>query len=257
MKQNLIISLIAILTFAVLPAYAQLGSLKKIAKDKTKNSKPSPKSSSAKNLPNDPEYFYVGTNDLDKAKIGGLKVCSDNHKGKINWKNEFKQWFDEISPTAQLKMFERKRCDLMGFHVTDKPNRKYRKVDDLADRASGLSVYQVEDGKLVLVKKFATSGLYVVVVPQVAKSGLKLTDLNLAVKPDQKDHYRRKAKGVANYHNLKQSLYYLNQYKKYPGEFATNSVLYLEKDFQTLNKKGEFKPFVIFRLVGGKLEPLK
>lgn len=274
MKKSLWIMLVVILAFAAIPAAAQFGSIKKIVKDKTKTEKPKtnndsansstpnetsstmPGESSAKNLPNDPEYFYVGADKMEGTEIGGLKVCSDNHKGQINWKNEFKQWFDEISQTAQLKMFEMNRCELMGFHIINKPGRRYRKVDDLKERAEGLSVYQVEAGELVLVKDFQAPALYVVVVPEVAKPGLKLADLNLCVKPEQKDHYRRKAKGVSNCHDLKQMLYALDQYKKYPGEYQTNSALFFEKDFQTLNKQGKFKSYKVYKLVVGNLKEM-
>lgn len=251
MRQSILAPLVIVIAFLVLPAKAQLGNVTKIVKNKSKTE--TRKTDTTKKLASDSEYFYVGANDLEETTISGLKVCSDNYKGKINSKNEFKQWFDEISPTAQLKMFEMGRCELMGFHIINKPGRKYRKVDDLAERAEGLSVYQVKNSELALVKKFEAPGLYVVVVPEVVKSGLKLTDLNLCVKPEQKDYYRKKAKGVSNCHNLKQSLYTLNQYKKYPSEYATNSALYFEKDFQTLNKQGKFKSFKIYKLVSGKL----
>lgn len=268
MKRWILASLIFLLTAAALPAAAQLGSLKKIIKDKAKVEKPRVdknagevknvpvKTGPAKNLPADPEYFYVGVNELDGTGIGGLKVCSDNYKGRVNWKNEFKQWIDEISPTAQLKMFEMKRCELMGFRIVNKPGRKYRRVEDLAERMQGYSVYQVEKGELALVSEFATPDLYVVVVPAVARPDLQLKDLNLCVKPEQKDHYRRKVRGVSGCHDLKQMLYVFENYKKYPGEYQTNSALFFDKDFKKLDGQGKFRGLKIYRLSDGQLAPM-
>jgi hypothetical protein len=90
----------------------------------------------------------------------------------------------------------------------------------------------------------------------MAKAGLKLKDLNLCVKPDQKDKYRRKTRSASNCHDLKQSLYVFEKYKQYPGEYQTNSSLFFEKDFKTLNKQGKFKGLRIYKLVGGELEAM-
>lgn len=273
MKKSLWMMLVVVLALAAIPAAAQFGSIKKIVKDKTKTEKPETNNdsansstpdettstmpgSSAINLPSDPEYFYMGADEMEGTKIGGLKVCSDNYKGQINWKNEFKQWFDEISSTAQLKMFKMNRCELMGFHIIDKAGRRYRKVDDLKARTEGLSVYQVENGELVLIKDFESPALYVVVVPQVAKPGLKLADLNLCVKAEQNDDYYEKVRSASNCRDLKESLFVFEKYKKYPGEYQTNSALFFEKDFQTLNAQGKFKGLKIYKLVGENLEEM-
>lgn len=269
MKRNNILILIAILSLAVISAQAQFGNLKKVVKDKTKtgetqtkpettgNKTESVNKTESKNNNSDPNFLFVGTDGMDGSSIGGLRVCSVTYVGANPLEARFKQWIDQISPTAQEKMFANKKCELMGFPINDNPSYKYRNVDSLETLAQGNSAYRVEGDNLVLVKDFTTSSLYVVVVPEVSKSGLTLKELNLGVKPDLKDTYRRKANSVFNYHDLKQALYIFEKYKKYPSPSGTNSVLFLADDFETLNKQGKFKGLIIYRLVGDSLEPVK
>jgi hypothetical protein len=141
MKKNLLLALAAMLAFTVIPVQAQFGSLKNIVKKtntekKTNNPASSSTSETAgKKATDDAQYFYVGKDKLAETKIDGLRVCADTFKVNLTWKKGFKQWIDQISATAQLKMFEMGRCELMGFHIVDKPGRGYRKIDDLQERA--------------------------------------------------------------------------------------------------------------------------
>jgi hypothetical protein len=154
-------------------------------------------------------------------------------------------------------MYAKGTCQLMGFRIVDNPSYKYRNVDSLETLAQGNSAYKVEDEKLVLVKDFTESSMYVVVVPQVNKPGLKLIDLRLGVTPDLKATYRKKTASVFNYHDLKQALYIFEKYKNNPGPYETNSVLFNSADFEKLNKQGKFKGLVIYKLVGENLELVK
>ena len=131
MKRILLMT-IAILTLAAVPASAQLGSLKKMVKKKKpaktekkketaekSNSSTAPSSSSKrvnKDLPNDPNYYYIGANEIAGTSVGGLRVCSDHTSNapKINWQTEFKSWLTALSENAQHKTFHAKKCELIG-----------------------------------------------------------------------------------------------------------------------------------------------
>ena len=203
-------------------------------------------------------YLFIGADKLDGEKISEFKVCSgDTGSFESSLKEGFKQWYSDISITAQEKMYSKGTCQLMGFRIVDKPNRKFRNVDSLETIAQGNSAYKVEGDKLVLVKDFVASSMYVVVVPQVNKAGLKLVDLRLGVTPDLKNTYRKKTAGVFNYHNLDQALYIFKKYKSNPSPYETNSVLFSSADFKKLNKSGKFKGLVIYELEGEKLVAYK
>lgn len=204
------------------------------------------------------DFMLIGDNNLDGTSIANLRSCSENDKNaKILLGSQFKQWIDEISQTAQQKMFRLKRCEVMGIKVVNQSGRKYRTVNDLSQRAQDLSIYEVQGDKLVLIKAFGLPGQYVVVVPEVAKSGLKLSDLNICVHPEKKDDYRRKARSVSNCHDMDQFLYVFEKYKQYPGAYQTNSALFDDKDYQSLNQKGKFNGLKVYKLIGDNLEFVK
>jgi len=203
---------------------------------------------------NSSSYLFVGADKMDGKKTSELKVCSgDTGSFESSLKKGFKQWYSDISITAQEKMFSKGTCQLMGFRIVDKPSRKFRNVDSLETIAQGKSAYKVEGDELVLVKDFVASSMYVVVVPQVNKAGLKLTDLRLGVTPDLKNTYRKKTASVFNYHNLDQALYIFKKYKSNPSPYETNSVLFSYADFKKLDKSGKFKGLVIYKLVDDEL----
>ena len=277
MKRNIWI-MIAILTFATVPASAQLGSLKKMVKKKkpakTEKKKTTPKKSNStskpssskknvnKDLPNDPNYYYVGANDMAGTSVGELRVCSDHSASspKINWQTEFKDWSTAMSDNARTKSFHAKQCELLGFGLMPKQRgAMYRKVDDLKAKADGLSVYQVEKGKLVLVKTFASAAMYVVVAPRAAKSGLTMKDLVLCVSYALRGNYKRKVKSTSGCNKVESRVDYLGYYKadKKPGEYDVNSALFTEAEFKAASKKGTFKGYKIYTLVGDNLKPMK
>jgi len=209
-------------------------------------------------LPVEKENIFIGADDMDGKSTADLKVCSDDTGSfESALKTRFKQWYSDISKTAQEKMFAKGTCQLMSFQIVDKPGYRYRTVDSLETLAQGNSAYRVEGEKLVLVKDFATNALYVVVVPAVAKPGLKLSDLRLGVTPDLKNTYRKKTASVYNYHDLDQAVYIFKKYKEYPGPYQTNSALFSAEDFEKLNKAGKFKGLVVYKLIGEKLEKAK
>jgi len=278
MKRN-IWMMIAILVFATVPASAQLGSLKKMVKKKkpakTEQKKESPKANSSstsksstpsksvnKDLPNDPNYYYIGANDIAGTSVGGSRVCSDHTSNapKINWQTEFKSWLTALSESAQHKTFHAKKCELIGYGLTPKQSgSKYKKVDDLKEKADGLSVYQVEKGELVLVKKFAAASMYIVVAPRAAKSGLTLKDLALCVSYDLRSNYKRKVKITSGCNTVENRVDYLGYYKaeKTPDEWKINSALFTEAEFTVADKKGTFKGYKVYTLVGDTLTPMK
>ena len=269
MKNKTILILFAILGFGAISVPAQFGNLKKAIKDKTKteSAQTSPDTTEektetvsrteTKNNVGDPNFLFVGPDGMAGSSVSEIIVCAQNYLGANPLRQRFKQWIDELSPTAQEKMFANGKCGLMGFPIKDDQGHKYRNVDSLETLAQGSSAYRVEGGKLVLVKDFAASSMYVVVVPEVNRPGLTLKDLNLGVPPDLKDTYRRKARSVYNYHDLKQALYIFEKYKNYPSPLENNSVLFSASDFETLNKQGKFKGLVVYRLVGDNLVPVK
>ncbi|REJ78680.1 MAG: hypothetical protein DWQ47_04320 [Acidobacteria bacterium] len=270
MNKKTAFTALLIAALLAIPAEAQIGNIvKKVKSAVSSETKSSPKENSdpvsgTKTVPSanpsagDADFIFVGENGLEGTALSELRACSENNRNaKTTLGPRFKQWIDEISPTAQLKMYEMGRCELMGFHVIDNPSHKYRKPEDLAERNPGRSAYEVSGDALVLIKEFSAPALYVVVVPEVAKAGLALSDLNLCVNPEKKDHYRRITKSASNCHDLKQMLYVFEQYKQYPGDLQTNSALFNEKDYTALNKQGKFKGLKVYTLVGKALEPLK
>jgi hypothetical protein len=276
MKYKILISLITIMAFAAISANAQFGDLKKTVKGSV-NSKKKQTEEKSEEKSNEnkhpgsaqtsetktartgdvPPFLYIGADKMDGVSIAELRVCADNYVGANSLKKEFKQWIDAISDVAKEKMFAAKRCELMGYYISDNPARKYKDADSLETVAQGNSVYEVENDKLVLVKDFVASAFYVVVVPDANKASLTLADLNLCVTPDLKNTYRKKTKSVSNCHDTKQALYVFEQYKSYPGPMQTNSALFSAADFETLNKQGKFKGLVIYKLNGDMLEPVK
>ncbi|QQS42161.1 MAG: hypothetical protein IPM63_04245 [Acidobacteriota bacterium] len=268
MRYTAILTAILITAFFALPANGQIGDLAKKIKSAASPDKkagaetgnaPEAQDVASQESPDvsDDEFLFVGANGLEGASIGGLRSCSEtNDAAKRKLGPHFKQWIDQISPTAQLKMFEKNRCELMGFQIVDRPERKYKKPGDLAEMNQGRSIYKVASGKLVLVESFAAPEQYVVVVPEVAKEGLALKDLNLCVNPEKKDHYRRLTGSATNCHDTTQKLYVFEKYKMAPGDLQTNSSLFNASDFDTLNKQGKFKGLKIYRLVGQDLEPV-
>lgn len=275
MKRNILLTLIVILTLGATVAEAQLGDLKKKIKDKVKTEQNKPneatenktnESSQDSNsgdtrkrseFANNADFLFVGANDLEDKKTSELRVCSEGYSLTYPVQEKFKQWISDISETAMLRMMQTKRCELLGYLIQDKPGYKHRSADSFAEEAQGMSVYRVEDDKLVLVKKFEASQFYIVVVPEVAKNGLKLADLNLCGAPDTIKHYRRKTASVSNCHDLKQSLYVFESYKNYPGPMQRNSVIFNSADFESLNKQGKFKGLVVYKLAGEELVPFK
>lgn len=268
MRYTAILTAILITTFIAFPAHAQIGDLtrkiktavspEKKAEANTGNA-PEAQDAAPEKSPDvsDDEFLFVGANGLEGSPIGELRSCSEtNDAAKRKLGAHFKQWIDQISPTAQLKMFEKNRCELMGFRIVDRPERKYKKPGDLAEMNQGRSIYKVASGKLVLVESFAAPEQYVVVVPEVAREGLALKDLNLCVNPEKKDHYRRLTRSATNCHDTKQMLYVFEKYKLAPGDLQTNSSLFNASDFKTLNGQGKFKGLKVYKLVGQDLEPV-
>ena len=261
MKQTKLLMLIAILVFAASSAQAQIGKIKNVIKEntKTENTQKTSDAIEKSNKSNsDADYLFVGADDLEGEPTSKFKVCSDDTGSFENdLKTQFEQWFSDISRTAQEKMYAKGTCQLMGFRIVDNPSYKYRNVDSLETLAQGSSAYNVIGGKLALLKDFSANSMYVVVVPDIDKPGLKLIDLRLGVTPDLKATYRKKTAAVFNYHDLKQALYIFEKYKNYPGPYETNSVLFNSADFENLNKQGKFKGLIIYKLVGEDLEPMK
>lgn len=277
MNKNIWITMIAILAFAAIPASAQFGNIKKAIKKKPKttetktetptktNSAPQAKTSGKsvnKDLPNDPDYYYIGANDLAGTSVGELRVCSDHAASspKINWQTEFKEWQTAMSENARMKSFQANQCELVGYGLMpDQKGAMYRKVDDLKGKADGLSVYQVEKGELVLVKNFAAASMYVVVAPRAAKDGLTLKDLSLCVSYELRSNYKKKVKSTSGCNAVENRVDYLGYYKaeKNPDEYMVNSALFTEAEFQAENKKGTFKSYKIYTLVGDDLQPMK
>lgn len=273
MRYPFIFTAILVTAIFTLPASGQIGDLtNKVRSAVSPDKKPDtgsdgssarspeakPSAASGTSDVSDDEFLFVGANDLEGAAIGELRSCSEtNDAAKRKLGPHFKQWIDQISPTAQLKMFEKDRCELMGFRIVDQPERKYKKPGDLAPGNQGRSIYKVTNGKLELVEVFAAPEQYVVVVPEIAKAGLALKDLNLCVDPEKKDHYRRLTRSATNCHDLKQMLYVFEKYKLAPGDLQTNSSLFNASDYNALDKQGKFKGLKVYRLVGQDLEPVK
>ncbi|MCO6510102.1 MAG: hypothetical protein J5I65_04855 [Aridibacter famidurans] len=268
MRNTAILTAILITAFFALPVQGQIGDLtEKIKSAASRDKKAEQKTGKAPGSQevepekspdvSDDDFLFVGANGLEGTSIGELRSCSEtNDAAKRKLGPHFKQWIDQISPTAQLKLFEKNRCELMGFLIVDRPERKYKKPGDLSEMNQGRSIYKVTSGKLVLVESFAAPEQYVVVVPEIAKEGLALKDLNLCVNPEKKDHYRRLTRSATNCHDTKQMLYVFEKYKLAPGDLQTNSSLFNASDFNTLNGQGKFKGLKIYRLVGQDLEPV-
>ncbi len=278
MRKVMLLTVIAILAFAAIPASAQFGNLKKvIKKDKKQTEQPktneSPKASNStpkssttgktvnKDLPNDPNYYYIGANEIAGTSVGELRVCSDHTSNapKINWQTEFKDWSTAMSENARLKSFQANQCELIGYGLTpDQKGAMYKKVDDLKQKADGLSVYQVEKGEMVLVKEFAAASMYVVVAPRAAKDGLTLKDLSLCVSYELRGNYKKKVKSTSGCNKVENRVDYLGYYKedKNPDEYTVNSALFTEAEFNAANKKGTFKGYKVYTLVGDVLTPM-
>jgi hypothetical protein len=270
MKRNISLALIAVFSLAAATAQAQIGNIRNKITDKVKtgqtpkkddaktdqtNRTQSVETSNAKSNSTDPLFLFVGANDLSDKETSEFRVCADNFSGPNPLRDKFKQWIDEISDTAMLRMLEAKRCELLGYKIVDNPPYKYRNADSLGEMSRGRSVYKVEGDRLVLVKKFEAAQFFIVVVPDRAKAGLKLAELRLCGSPETIKLFRRKTESVSNCHNLDQSLYVFESYKNYPGPMQTNSVIFNSVDFETLSKQDKFKGLVIYKLVGEELVP--
>jgi hypothetical protein len=270
MKRNVILILITILAFTAIPAQAQFGKIKE-AVDRSKKAvnaeeKQNSKSADDKKLEKhnmynekDPTMLFIGKDNLDGAPIANFEVCAESYGlNTFQLKKSFKKWITDISPTAMEKSYAHGTCNLMGFVLDDASETEEKKeIAGLETLAQGDSVYKIAGDKLMLVKNYVIPENFIVVVPAVNKSGLALADLNLGVTPALKDTYRRKTKGVYNYHDLKQALYLFEKYKKYPSANATNAVLFSGEDFEKLNTQGKFKGLIIYKLVGEKLVPVE
>lgn len=269
MKQKFFFVLLMILALAAIPAEAQFDALKKKVKDKTgtQNEKNPTENKTSENIPKrsfkdnaqNSEFLLMGKNDMEDDGIASLTACVQgaDSRNYPPMSNNFKGWITAISEVAALRSFNNNTCQVIAFLILDEPAFKYRNIESLTETAQGHSLYKVENDKLVLVKKVEASQLYIVVVPQVAKADVKLTDLYLCGSPDTIKLFRRKTAGVVNCYDLKQSLYVFEKYKNYPSPTETNSVIFNAADFDSLNKQGKFKGLVIYKLVGEQLVPVK
>lgn len=277
MKRYTWIIMIAILAVAAVPASAQFGKIKKAIKKKpaktsTQTAEPkkesqAPASSTKpagktvnKDLPPDPNIYYIGANDIAGTSVGELKVCSDSLDWhKVNWKKEFKHWSDAMSDNALQKSFHAGQCELLGKTLQpDKRGAMYSKVDDLKDMADGLSVYQVEKGEMVLIKSFAAATLYVAVAPRAAKEGLTMKDLVLCVSYALRGNYKKHVKMTSGCNSIENRLDNLGYYKedKNPDEWKVNSALFEEAEYNAESKKGTLKGYKIYTVIGSNLQPL-
>ena len=178
--------------------------------------------------------------------------------GKVNLRNGKPQ----CPRMPRLKSFHAKQCELIGYGLTPEQRGAHsiKKVDDLKQiKPMDLSVYQVEKGEMVLVKKFDAASMYVVVAPRAAKPGLTLKDLSLCVSYELRGNYKKKVKSTSGCNSVENRVDYLGYYKadKNPDEYTVNSALFNEKEFQAENKKGTFKGYKIYTLVGDTLTPME
>jgi hypothetical protein len=266
MNKNTFLIIIALIVCGAVPAEAQFDKLKEAVKGKTETEQPKEKPGSETESKEhgmyneeDPVMVFIGKDGLDGEPIAEFEVCAGSSGlNTFQLKKRFKKWITDISPTAMEKSYAGGTCRLMGYAVRDDSDKeKEKKVAELETRARGDSLYEISGDSLALVRDYVRSSLYVVVTPAANKSGLALKDLYLGVKPDLKATYRRKTRGVYNYHDLDQALYIFEKYKKYPGANAADSVLFSGADFETLNKQGKFKGLVVYRLVGERLVPFE
>ena len=264
MQRNKFLIIIALIVFAAVPAEAQFDKLRDAVKGKTETEKRDSESeteSKEHGMYNeeDPVMVFIGRDGLDGKPLAEFEVCAGSYGlNTFPLRKRFKKWITDISPTAMEKSYAGETCRLMGYVVKDDSDKeKEKRVTELETRAQGDSLYEISGDELALVRDYVLSENYVVVAPAANRSGLALKDLYLGVQPDLKDTYRRKTRGVYNYHDLKQALYIFEKYKKYPGANAADSVLFSGADFETLNQQGKFEGLVVYRLVGEKLVPFE
>lgn len=264
--------LISITMIGVYSASGQIGSITRKITEKPKaeqtqkpaNEKANPSSQSnagAGNQENykDSDFLYMGKNEMAGQRVAGMKACviGGNDRFPPPVSKQFTNWITAISETAALRSFGSATCPVVAVRIYDHPAYKYKNIDSLTETAQGNSIYKVEAGELVLVRKIAASEFYIVVVPDHNKPGLKLADLRLCGYPDTIKLFRRRVHTVVNCHDQKQKLYVFEQYKSYPGPMQTGSVLFDAAEFTELNKQGKFKGLVVYKLVGDDLVGVK
>jgi hypothetical protein len=271
MKRNILVIFIVIAVFAAVPASAQIGNLTKKITEKTKQEKTQKPAAEKAQAPEqdpgtpggdgykDSEFLFMGRNDMEGAKIAEMRACvvgaSDQAPPPLS--KGFVAWITNISEVAALRSFNGSTCQVVAFRIDEHPAYKYKNIDSLTETAQGNSIYKVEAGKLLLLRKVEAAQFFIVVVPDHNKPGLKLADLRMCGYPDTIKLFRRKVNSVSNCHDQKQKLYVFEKYKRYPGPMQTGSVIFDAQEFETLKKQGKFRGLVMYKLSGEDLSPVR
>ena len=250
-------------------AQAQLPGLRQIKPKKNDVQKPSTNDESKapvkdnvgrRDAYEDREFLLMGHNDLGGKSIGSMRACvvgGTSRRQHPPMSENFIAWSTSISETAALHSFEVKTCQVIAFWIEDHPGYKYNSIDALNETTQGNSIYRVDGDKLTLIRKVEGSQIYVVVVPDHDRPGLKLADLRVCGYPDTIKLYKRRVNSGSNCHDQKQKLYVFEKYKSYPGPMQTSSVMFDAAEFEQLNKQGKFKGLVVYKLVNDGLVPAK
>lgn len=208
------------------------------------------------NTHKDSDFLFMGKHNMNGTAISGLGACIATGHPRTRMATVFKLWITDLSEVAALKMFNLKRCELVGFVMKDNPGYKYRTVNSFTDYAAGNTIYKVEAGNLVLVKKFAGEIYYIIVAKRA--TAYKLSDLDICGPPDViQRHFKSRLRGAnrvssSNCHDLKQQI----DKVKYPTKYAasmnrTSAVLFQEKDYLAQKKRGLFRGKAVYTFEGG------
>lgn len=202
------------------------------------------------------QFIFMGKNNIAGTGISELKACIATGSPRTPMARVFEIWITDISEVSALKMFNMKRCDLVGFQLEDKPGRKWRTVNSFEEYAAGKSMYKVESNELVLVKSFAGEIYYIVVAAR--STSYKLGELDVCGPPPIIDRYfksrkRSQSDVSSSYcHNLQQQIDKVKSPTKYVAHMKrTSSVLFSKEDFEAQKKKGLFKGKAIYTFDGG------
>jgi len=208
------------------------------------------------------DFLFMGNNDKDGTAISELKACIATGSPRTQMATVFKSWITDISEVAALKMYNMKRCDLVGFRMEDKPGRKYRTVDSFEEYAAGNTMYKVENNELVLVKKFVGEVYYIVVAKRAKAHSLNELDVCGPADIVQRLFKSRKRgpdKVSSTYcHNLQQQIDRVKKPTQYASHMKrTSAVLFTKKDYLAQKKKNLFRGKAVYTFDGADtIEPI-
>lgn len=275
MKRVSLLILAGILAFSVIPADAQINKIKAKIKEKVQTSEKadtendekssstnSSTDSSKKSSIGNSDYLFLSKNDLDGKSISSLSSCMAATHLMPPMSRVFKQWITDISENSALKMFNIGRCDVVGYHIDDKPSYGYRNIDSFNEIASGLSVYKVETDSLILVKKFDDETYYIVVSgPNNGTPTLEVLDVCGPPQIIKRIFDAKKASLImgTNCHDLEDQIYKVKNPSKYAAHMnRTSAVLFEKADYEEQKKNGLFAGKAVYILVDEeRLEPVK